>query len=479
MVSEPLADRGVAHRWRRQELFLLSCAAFIVGCGLVVVDLSTVNHVQAVSIRLLLAFIAAAVLIHVAIRRRARFADPFIAPAALLLAGIGLVEIHRLDIAEQVQAITSGQPVPVARAPLQSLWAVVGAALFIATLLVVRDHRRLQRFPWLITLCGLALLLSPLVPGIGHTIRGATLWVRIGGLSIQPAEAAKVLLPIGFSAYLTRHGRALALLRCKVAGLPVPRLRDFAPLLVMWVASLGVLIFQRDLGTSLLFFGLFVVLLYASTAQRSWPLIGLALFLVGSLIGWVLFAHVQLRVLLWLNPFRGDGTSQVALGLYGIADGGLFGTGLGQGYPSLVPFAESDYIFSSISEELGLVGFLACLLLYAVLAQRGLRAAQQSRDTFGSLLGISFATVVALQTFVVIGGVTRLIPLTGLTTPFMSYGGSSLVANLIIMGMLIRLSDSVRAPRAAFKQAVFSTGPVPVTSPNDATEAISIVGGDS
>ena len=471
----PVNPELLGRRWRRQEAFLLSAVVVMMAVGLAAVDLSTVEHIQATSIRVFASVAVCAVIIAITMRMRARYADPFISPIALMLLGIGLIQIHRLDIAEQIQAITTAQPVPTSRAPMQALWAVIGVLALAAVLMAVREHRRLQRLTWTITLAGLAMLLLPLVPGLGRTIRGATLWVSIGGFSIQPAETAKVLLTIGFSAYLTRYGRALALLRARVAGIAVPRPRDFIPLLLIWLVSLGVLILQRDLGTSLLFFGLFVVVLYASTGQRLWAILGLAMFLTGSMIGWLLFSHVQVRVDLWANPFRGDGTSQVALGLYGIADGGLFGSGLGQGFPSLVPFAESDFIFASISEELGLAGSIACLLLYALLVQRGLRTAMQLRDTFGSLLAMSLATVIALQTFVVIGGVTRLIPLTGLTTPFLSYGGSSLASNFIVIALLLRLSHAAREPRPEFKQTTFTTGPQPTTSPDEQTQAFTPV----
>lgn len=464
------------HLWRRQEALLLGCTLILITIGLATVDLSTVEHIQAMSIRIIVTFALCCLVIHIVVRLRARYADPLIVPAVMMLLAMGLIQIHRLDIAEQIQAITTGQPVPAARAPMQALWGLIGALALALMLLVIREHRRLQRLTWTITLAGLILMLLPLVPGLGQTIRGATLWVRIGSFSIQPAEIAKVLLTIGFSAYLTRYGRALALLRAKVLSLSLPRFRDITPLLLIWLVSLGILILQRDLGTSLLFFGLFVVVLYASTGQRAWALIGLVLFVAGSVLGWLMFSHVQVRVMLWTNPFIGDGTSQVALGLYGIADGGLFGAGLGQGFPSLVPFAESDFIFASIGEELGLAGALGCLVLYAIIVQRGLRTALQLRDTFGTLLATSLATVIALQAFVVIGGVTRLIPLTGLTTPFLSYGGSSLASNFIIVALLLRLSHAARAPRSEFKQTTFSTGPMPTTSPDEQTQEFTAIG---
>jgi cell division protein FtsW (lipid II flippase) len=311
---------------------------------------------------------------------------------------------------------------------------------------VMTDHRRLQRYTWTTMLAGFTLLLLPLAPVIGREIRGATLWISIAGYSFQPAELAKIALTISFAGYLAVYGPVLASVRQRWMGLDLPRPRDLGPLLIAWLISLGILIFQRDLGTSLLFFGLFVVLLYVATQRRTWPVIGAVLFLSGSLLAWRLFSHVQTRVSLWLDPFQGDGTSQVALGLYGLAGGGIFGTGLGSGFPQIVPFAESDFIFATLGEELGIMGAVAILVMYAVIVQRGLRLAHVSRDGFSTLLAAGLSTVIGLQAFVVIGGVTRLIPLTGLTTPFLSYGGSSLVANWAIIGLLMRMSHAARKP---------------------------------
>lgn len=431
-------------RARTQEALLIGCALLITAVGMITIDLTLRDTITALTLRILSTLAGASIIAHVVIRLRAAHADPILLPLAVLLTGIGTAVIHRLDFADELRAINRGEPIPASKAGAQATWFVVGAALLALTLIAVRDHRRIQRYPWTLTLVGLLLVLAPLVPGLGRTIRGATLWVSIAGLSFQPAEIAKVVLTVGFASYLARHGRALGALRARFMGIPFPRPRDLGPLLTVWILSLSVLILQRDLGTSLLFFGVFVVLLYLATEQRSWPLIGLAMFSSGAAVAWWMFSHVQVRVALWLNPFVGDGTSQVALGLYGLANGGLFGAGLGAGYPQLVPFAESDFIFASIGEELGLVGCIAILMIYAVLVARGLKIANTVRDRFGLLLASGIATVLALQTFVVLGGVTRLIPLTGLTTPFLSSGGSSLVANFIMVGLLIRMSHAAR-----------------------------------
>jgi cell division protein FtsW (lipid II flippase) len=302
---------------------------------------------------------------------------------------------------------------------------------------------------------GLALLLLPLLPVVGRNINGARIWIGLGPLSFQPGELAKILLALFFAGYLVAARDSLSLVGRKVLGLQLPRARDLGPLLVAWLASLGVLVFERDLGTSLLFFGLFVALLYVATERTSWIVIGLLLFVGGAFTAWTLFSHVQARVAIWLHPFdpaNADRAYQLLQGLYGMASGGLLGTGLDLGRPDIVPFAESDFIIASIGEELGLTGLFAVLMLYALLVERGLRTAIGVRDGFGKLFAAGLAFSLALQVFVVVGGVTRVIPLTGLTTPFLAYGGSSLVSNWVIVALLLRISDSARRP-----------GPAPVT----------------
>jgi cell division protein FtsW (lipid II flippase) len=433
------------HR-RNAELVLLVMGMAVTAAGLLIVDHSTLGRTTSDSLRILTVFVLAGLLAHLVVRVRVPHADPLLLPAAMLLNGVGLIAIHRLDVANQLRAQAQQRAMPNADAIAQATWTVVGLVLLALVLIAVSDHRRLQRYTWTTMLAGFILLLLPLAPIIGREIRGATLWISVAGFSFQPAELAKIALTISFAGYLAVYGNILASIRRRYFGLDLPRPRDLGPLLVAWLISLGVLIFQRDLGTSLLFFGLFVVLLYVATQRRTWPVLGAVLFLAGSLAAWRMFSHVQTRVSLWLDPFQGDGTSQVALGLYGLAGGGMFGTGLGQGYPQIVPFAESDFIFATLGEELGIVGATALLVLYAIIVQRGLRIAHVSRDGFSVLLATGLSTVIGLQAFVVIGGVTRLIPLTGLTTPFLSYGGSSLVANWAIVGLLLRMSHAVRRP---------------------------------
>lgn len=444
------ASNTVYVRTRRLEALGLVSAVLTTTVGLLITDAVLLDGgLWSTTPRIVGFLTASALILHLAIRRWARHADPVIAPVGLLLTGLGIIGIHRLDLAEALsQGAVSALPASAwnEEAVAQATWLSIGVALAVALLVLVRDHRRWQRYTWTTMLAGLILLLLPLAPVIGREIRGATLWISIGGLSFQPAEVAKIALTLAFAGYLAIYGPVLAAVRTRALGLPRPR--DLGPLLVAWLVSVGVLVGQRDLGTSLLFFGLFVVLLYVATQRRIWPILGAVLFLGGAAMAWVLFDHVQTRVSLWLDPFQGDGTSQVALGLYGMAGGGIFGTGLGGGFPQIVPFAESDFIFATLAEELGITGALAILVLYAILVQRGLRIALAARDSFTTLVAVGLATTIGLQAFIVIGGVTRLIPLTGLTTPFMSAGGSSLIANWIILGILLRMSHLIREERA-------------------------------
>ena len=385
---------------------------------------------------------------HLVVRFRARYADPILLPIATLLTILGLVMIYRLDVAAARRAELNGNPLPTPEVYSQLTWFAVAVILFVSVLVLLRDHRVLQRYTYTFGLLGLILLVLPLAPVIGTTVNGATLWIRVLGFSFQPAELAKIVLTIFFAGYLVEKRDSLALVRTKVLGLGLPRLKDLGPLVVAWLVSLGVLIFQRDLGTSLLFFGLFVAMLYIATQRRSWLIIGGLLFLAGAVAAYYMFGHVRLRVMVWLDPwpYASDQGYQIVQSLYGLANGGILGAGLGQGFPNLVPFANTDFIFAALGEELGVTGLIAILLLYALLIERGLRTAISVRDSFGQLLAAGLSITLALQVFVIVGGVTRLIPLTGLTTPFLSYGGSSLIANWIIVALLLRISDRARRP---------------------------------
>ena len=380
--------------------------------------------------------------LHVVVRWRAPYADPVLLPVAVVLNGLGLALIHGLDVARDAESPF---------APRQLVWTVVGLVLAALVLLVLRDHRVLRRYTFTAMVASLALLLLPLVPGLGVEVNGARIWIRLGGLTFQPGELTKIVLTVFFAGYLVTARDTLSLVGPKVLGIRFPRARDLGPILLAWMASVLVLVLQRDLGTSLLFFGLFVGVLYVATERVSWIAIGLGLFVGGAVLAWSMFGHVQNRVDAWLDPFATDvydaGTSyQLVQGLFGFANGGLTGQGIGGGSPTTVPYAESDFILATLGEQLGLVGVMAVLVLYLVLVERALRTAIGVRDGFGKLLAGGLGFAVALQCFVVAGGVLRVIPLTGLTMPLLAYGGSSLVANWVIVALLLRISDAARSP---------------------------------
>ncbi|MGB7980862.1 MAG: FtsW/RodA/SpoVE family cell cycle protein [Candidatus Nanopelagicales bacterium] len=393
--------------------------------------------------------------LHLMVRWLAPYADPIMLPAAAALNVLGIAMIGRLDIAEANKAVARGDAVADSVAVQQVIWLAVGVVAAALVLLVVRDHRTLRRYTYLVGLAGFVLLLLPLIPGLGLTIRGANLWIQVGSFTFQPAELAKVLITIFFASYLVQTRESLSLVRHKVLGLGIPRGRDLGPILVAWLLAMGIVVFQTDLGTAALFFGLFVGLLYVATGRRSWAVLGFLLTVVGAVVAYFAFNHVRIRVKVWLDPFAyaNDEGFQIVEALYGFAAGGMMGTGWGQGYPQQVPFAESDFIFAALGEEIGMFGGFAVIVLFAVLIQRMLRVAHASRDAFGTLLVTGYAIVLSLQAFIVLGGVTKLIPHTGLTTPFMSAGGSSLLANWIILGLLLRVSDHVRRPDPVYVSA--------------------------
>jgi cell division protein FtsW (lipid II flippase) len=366
----------------------------------------------------------------VVLSRLARGADPALYPVATLLTGLGYAVIQRLNpgLAEN-----------------QFGWVMIGLALFIVTMVVIRDYRILDAYTYTIGVVAIGLLLLPILPVVGRTINGARLWVEVGPITFQPSEIAKVLLVIFLASYLSSRKELLAVTTRRWGPIRLPEPRFVAPLLVAWLMSLAVLFMEKDLGSSLLFFGIFVVMMWVATGRSIYLVIGLVLFVVGAYIGYVAFAHVQARVDIWLHALEPDkvnafGYGQLAQAQFAMATGGIAGTGLGQGNPGLIPFAFTDFIFAAIGEELGLLGATGVLLLYVVLVARGFRAALTREDSFGSLLAVGLATTVALQTFIIVGGVTRLIPLTGITLPFVSYGGSSLVANFVLLALLVRVS---------------------------------------
>jgi len=439
-VSSVHPFRELVHRRRRgAELFLL-IESMVVGIGAyAAVGIGAQEEIPA-NIVAYGGWLAALVLAcHITIRLTAPYADPVLLPIVAALNGLGLAVIHRLDLTDM--------PGVGGLAAKQLQWMTVGVVLFIVVLVTLKDHRRLQAFTYTSGLAAIVLLLLPLVPGIGTNIRGARIWISIGGFSFQPGEVAKILLVIFFAGYLVLHRDALALAGRRVAGVDLPRMRDLGPLVLMWAASMVVLVGQRDLGSSLLFFGLFVVMLYVATERPGWLVVGGVMFALGAYLAFLLFGHVQRRVDGWLDPFADtDSFGQIVQSMYGMAWGGLLGRGLGLGSPDKIPFAYSDFIMGAIGEELGLTGFFAVIMLYGLIVERALRTALVCRDNFGKLMATGFGVVFALQVFVVVGGVTKLIPLTGLTTPFLSYGGSSLVANWVVIALLLRISDQARKP---------------------------------
>ncbi|QFG70051.1 FtsW/RodA/SpoVE family cell cycle protein [Ornithinimicrobium pratense] len=430
---------------RTIELLLLLLAVGIVALAYANVNLAAVDRLPEDAWWHVAGFGGLALVLHLVLRWRARYADPLMLPIATLLNGLGLVMIHRIDLVSAPGGTTNV-------ADRQLLWTGLSVVIAAVVLILVRDHRVLRRYTYIAMAAAFVLLLLPMVPGLGVEEYGARLWIRLGPFSFQPGEVAKIGLAIFFAGYLVSTRDALSLVGRRILGLQLPRGRDLGPILVAWLLSMLILVLQRDLGASLLYFGLFVAMLYVATERTSWIVIGLSLFVGGALLAWQLFTHVQSRVMLWLDPFAAGQSDQVAKGLMGLAHGGIFGTGLGEGYPYLTYFANSDYIIGSFGEELGLVGLFAILLLYALLAERGLRTAIGAREGFGKLLAVGLSFTLALQIFVIVGGITRVIPLTGLTTPFLSAGGSSLLANWIIVALLLRISDHARRPVSERRQ---------------------------
>ncbi|HEV2906955.1 MAG TPA: FtsW/RodA/SpoVE family cell cycle protein [Actinomycetota bacterium] len=371
---------------------------------------------------------------HLVVRRFAPDADPIFLPTAGLLAGLGFAVVYRLDPE---------------RAAAQASWLVFGLALFALTLIAIRDHRQLDAYTYTIGLIGVLLLLLPLAPGVGTEIRGARVWVKLGALQFQPAEIAKVLIVVFAASYLSARRQLLAVATRRLGPIALPEPRHLGPILVAWGVSLAVLFFEKDLGSSLLFFGLVVVMLWVATGRGAYLALGGLLFAAGALFAYRSFEHVRDRVAVWLGAldpeFIQDEGFQIAQSLFAMATGGIAGVGLGLGRPQDIPDAPTDFVFAAIGEELGLLGTMAVLLLFVILVGRGFRTALARSDDFGRLLAVGLSTILALQTFVIVGGVTRLIPLTGVTLPFVSYGGSSLVANFVLLALLVRVSSGTRS----------------------------------
>ncbi|MCV7420698.1 FtsW/RodA/SpoVE family cell cycle protein [Mycobacterium yunnanensis] len=438
-VVPPLPNR------RNSELVLLGFAAVITTVALLIVEANQEQGLRWDLAQYILGYLALFGAAHVAVRRFAPYADPLLLPVVAVLNGLGLVMIHRLDLAEGVGAGGDRGP----SANQQMLWTLVGVIAFCLVVGLLTDHRMLARYGYVCGLVGLVLLVIPAVlPSSMSEENGAKIWIRFQGFSIQPAEISKILLLIFFASVLVSKRSLFTSAGKHILGMNLPRPRDLAPLLVAWIASVGVMVFEKDLGTSLLLYASFLVIVYIATDRISWVLLGLFLFAAGSVVAYHAFAHVRVRVETWLDPFADpDGAGyQMVQSLFSFATGGIFGTGLGNGQPGTVPAASTDFIIAAIGEELGLVGFAGVLMLYTILVIRGLRTAVAVRDSFGKLLAAGLASTLAIQLFIVVGGVTKLIPLTGLTTPWLSYGGSSLIANYVLLAILICISHSARRP---------------------------------
>ena len=456
----------VPKRGRTAELVLLLVAVGIVVLAYVNVELATHGSVPADLLTHGGILLAIALAFHLVLRWKASYADPLILPIVTLLNGLGVVMIHRLDIAAGREVISG--------LALKQLWfSALGVAIAIGVLVLLRDHRLLRRYTYTAGLAAIGLLLLPLLPVIGREINGSRIWIGIGPFTFQPAELTKIVLAIFFAGYLVQTRDVLSIAGRKVLGITFPRGRDLGPILVAWVMSVGVLVLQTDLGTSLLLFGLFVAMLYIATARVSWIVLGLTLAAGGAYVAYQLFGHLQQRVALWLDPFDPGQSDQVAKGLMGMAAGGMMGTGLGRGRPDINYLPFSDMIFPALGEELGLVGLFAILCLYALLVERGMRTAIGLRDGFGKLLAAGLAFIVALQVFVTVGGVTRVIPMTGLTLPFMAYGGSSLLTNWTLAAIMLRISDHARRPLPQVDEDTPTPGSIPAVRSDHPTEVVS------
>src|SRR5690554_1803461 len=371
---------------------------------------------------------------HLAVRRLAPDADGTLLPIAALLNGIGYVFIVRIDEAKATPKNLAG---------LQSGWVAVGVVAFIVTLLLVRRVRDLERYRWTIGFAGIGLLLLPLVPGVGKTINGAKIWVGIGPVSFQPGEFAKILLAVFFASYLVEKREMLAVSSHRLGPLPLPDLKHLGPVLLAWGVSLVVMVAEKDLGSSLLFFALFVALLWVSTERATYLVVGLALFAGGALFAHSQFTHVQQRVDIWLDPWQDpkDDGFQIVESAFAFSAGGVTGTGLNLGSPTRIPYAETDFIFAAVGEELGLVGASAVMLAFLLIVGAGLRIALRTEVLFERLLATGLTVLIGVQSFIIMAGVIRVLPLTGVTLPFVSYGGSSLIANYILIALLLRISD--------------------------------------
>lgn len=440
----------VIPRNRNIEAWLLVFAIGMFAFELCQIQLSVLEVLRSDFWLYFLPFTLAVIAIHFVLRVRASEADSLILPIGVVLNGLGIAEIYRLDlhtVAVNGTDLFAGK---------QIIWTCLAITIAAVVVIFVPSHLFLRRYVYVSMFVGVGLLLSPMLPIIGRSINGARLWIGIGPLTFQPGELAKIALTVFFAGYLVTRRDSLAIVGRKILGVRLPRARELGPIISIWVASLMVLVLQRDLGTSLLYFGLFIVMVYVATGRAIYVVVGLTMAISGALVASRVADYVANRFNAWLNPFDQanydaiGGSYQLVQGIFGLSHGNVLGAGLGGGLPHLVPLAESDFIIASLGEELGLIGMFAILGLYLLLVSRGIRIAFNHNDDFSKLLAIGLSFVIALQLFIVIGGVTRVVPLTGLTTPLLAAGGSSLIANWIIIGVLLRISDSMGSGQRTF-----------------------------
>ncbi len=425
---------------RNRELLGLIPVAGLLIAGFAAVFVVRKDEVADASLIFGAYFFAICLAAHIFLRIRLPNADPYLFPLVALLAAIGLVMLYRID-----ESLARDQ----------ANWFVVGLVLFVLTILFLRDYHVLERYRYLIVIGGLILLLLPRVPGIGAQVNGAYLGVKLGPLAFQPAEFGKLAIVIFLASYLREHREVLGVGAKRVAGITFPPIKHLGPMLVVWGAAMLMLVFIRDLGSSLMFFGAFLALIYTATNRISFVIIGLAMFFVGAWFFASTVGHVGDRIDVWLDPYQdasGDGY-QVLQSMFAQADGGLFGRGIGESLlrptedgPPLIPEVQTDFIYALIVNELGLFGGCGVITIYALIAARGFKIASLARDGFSKLLAAGLTAVFALQAFVIIGGVIRVIPLTGVTLPLISYGGSSVIANMVLVALLLLISDRARRP---------------------------------
>ncbi len=424
---------------RNRELMALIPASLLISAGFAAIFIERGDQLSNVSLTYGGIFLGLCFAAHMVLRFALPHADPYLFPLVAVLACFGLVVIYRID--EDL-------------ARVQAQWFVVGLALFAATIILLRrDFRVLERYRYTIAAAGLLLLLAPRVPGIGQQVNGAYLGVALGPISFQPAEFSKLAIVVFLASYLRDTRQVLVQGARRILGVTIPPLKQFGPLLVIWGLAMLMLVFIRDLGSSLMFFGGFLAVLYVATNRLSFVVAGLVAFMLGATFFARTVSHVQDRVAIWLDPFApevvNDAGYQIAQSMFAHADGGLFGTGFAQALlevdgQSILPAPHTDLIYAVVVNELGLVGGCGLLLVYLLAVERGFRIAMLATDSFSKLLATGLTAVLALQVFVIVGGVTRVIPLTGVTLPFVSYGGSSIVANFVLLAMLLLVSDRAR-----------------------------------